>query len=64
MNQENNDELLIKQSLIVKEYSAPIPETPGNIGKGLFFGIFISIPLWFSFFGLLRICFSLIDKYI
>lgn len=48
VRQENNDEVLIKQTVIGQEQSAPTHET-GNIGRGLFFGMLISIPLWISF---------------
>ncbi|WP_312099355.1 hypothetical protein [Niallia sp.] len=63
MRQENNDELLIKQPVIVKEQISYTHET-GNIGKGLFYGILISIPLWISFFGWLRIFLSFVGKFI
>lgn len=63
VRQKNNDELLIKPSVIIQEQSVPTSET-GNIGRGLFFGMLISIPLWISFFGWLRIFLSFVDKYI
>ncbi len=61
VRQKNNNELLVKQSVLLKDHSYQIPET-GNIGKGLFFGMLISIPLWISFFGWLRIIITFIGK--
>lgn len=63
VRQENNEEILIKQTVIVQEQSVPTYET-GNIGRGLFIGMLISIPLWISFFGWLRIFLTFADKYI
>ncbi|MCF2647706.1 hypothetical protein ACTQ5K_00245 [Niallia sp. Sow4_A1] len=60
MRQENNDELIIKRARIVKEQIDSI-ET-GHIGRGLFFGMLISTPLWISFFGWLRIFLFLLEK--
>jgi hypothetical protein len=59
VRQENNEEIAV----IVQEQSAPAYGT-GNIGRGIFFGMLISIPLWISFFGWLRIFLTFIDKYI
>ncbi|AYV67941.1 hypothetical protein C2I06_14280 [Niallia circulans] len=59
MKQKNNDEILIKQSIVVSDQNYFLPET-GNIWKGLFFGMLISIPLWVSFFGWLRIFLTLV----
>lgn len=60
MRQENNGKLLIKQPVIVHEQISYTHET-GNLGKGLLYGILISIPLWISFFGWLRIFLSFVE---
>jgi hypothetical protein len=59
MRQKNNDKILIKRSIVVSDQNYFSPET-GNIWKGLFFGMLISIPLWVSFFGWLRIFLTLV----
>ncbi|MEM5591473.1 hypothetical protein AAHH67_06430 [Niallia circulans] len=48
MRQKNNEEILIKRSIVVSDQNYYLPET-GNFGKGLFFGMLISTPLWISF---------------
>jgi hypothetical protein len=61
MRQKNNDEILIKRSIVVSDQNYYLPET-GNFGKGLFFGMLISTPLWISFFGWLRIFLTFVGK--
>ncbi|MGI8349982.1 hypothetical protein NiCM35_09385 [Niallia circulans] len=61
MRQKNNDKILIKRSIVVSDQNYFSPET-GNIWKGLFFGMLISIPLWISFFGWLRIFLTFVGK--